>query len=70
MPYRPPLYGIFLGHIFCQYGGWGWSELFSLELAEEVLAKSSNRMILSAENLLTNVMGATAPSLTADAKKK
>ena len=29
MPYRPPLYGIFWGHIFCKYGGWGWSELFS-----------------------------------------
>ena len=29
MPYGPPLYGIFLGHIFCKYGGWGWSELFS-----------------------------------------
>ena len=30
MPYRPPLYGIFWGHIFCKYGGWGWSELFSV----------------------------------------
>ena len=31
MPYRPPLYGMFLGHIFfCKYGGWGWSELFSV----------------------------------------
>ena len=29
MPYRPPLYGIFWGHMFCKYGGWGWSELFS-----------------------------------------
>ena len=29
MPYGPPLYGIFWGHIFCKYGGWGWSELFS-----------------------------------------
>ena len=24
----PPLYGIYWGHIFCKYGGWGWSELF------------------------------------------
>ena len=22
------MYGILLGHIFCKYGGWGWSELF------------------------------------------
>ena len=29
MPYRPLLYGIVLEHIFCKYGGWGWSELFS-----------------------------------------
>ena len=29
MPDRPPLYDIFWGHIFCKYGGWGWSELFS-----------------------------------------
>ena len=29
MPYRPPLYGIFWAHIFCKYGGWGWSELCS-----------------------------------------
>ena len=30
MPYGPPpLYGIFWAHIFCKYGGWGWSELFS-----------------------------------------
>ena len=29
MPYGPPLYGIFLGHIFGKYGGWGWSELCS-----------------------------------------
>ena len=29
MPYGPPLYGIFWGHIFCKYWGWGWSELFS-----------------------------------------
>ena len=26
---RTPWYGIFWGHIFCKYGGWGWSELFS-----------------------------------------
>ena len=30
MPHRPPLYGIFWGHLFCKYGGWGWSELFSI----------------------------------------
>ena len=29
MPYGPPSYGIFWGHIFCKYGWWGWSELFS-----------------------------------------
>ena len=29
MPYRPPLYSIFWGHVFCKYGGWGWSEIFS-----------------------------------------
>ena len=23
MPYGPPLYGIYLGHIFCKYGGGG-----------------------------------------------
>ena len=28
-PYGPPLYGTFWGHIFCKYGGWGWSEIFS-----------------------------------------
>ena len=28
MPYGPPLYGIFWGHIFANIGGWGWSELF------------------------------------------
>ena len=26
---QTPLYGIFLGDIFCKHGGWGWSELFS-----------------------------------------
>ena len=30
MPYGPPLYDIFWGNIFCKYGGWGWSELFSI----------------------------------------
>ena len=30
------LYGIFWGHIFCKYGGWGWSELFS-KVRREVL---------------------------------
>ena len=29
MPYGPPLYGIFWGHLFYKYGGWGWSVLFS-----------------------------------------
>ena len=28
-PYDHPFYGIFWEHIFCSYGGWGWSELFS-----------------------------------------
>ena len=28
-PDNPSFYGIFWGHMFCQYGGWGWSELFS-----------------------------------------
>ena len=29
MPQGPPLDGIFLGHMFCKYPGWGWSELFA-----------------------------------------
>ena len=30
-PYHPSFYGIFWGHSFCLYGGWGWSELFSVQ---------------------------------------
>ena len=29
MPYGPPLSGIFWGHSYCKYVGWGWSEFFS-----------------------------------------
>ena len=36
MPYRLPLYGIFWAHIFCKYGGWGWSDLFSLTARQEI----------------------------------
>ena len=38
-PYDPSVYGIFWGHIFCQYGGWGWSELFSKTSIQPVLRR-------------------------------
>ena len=31
MPYGPPLYGIFWGHIFCEYGGGGGQNYFQIE---------------------------------------
>ena len=42
MPYRPPLYGIFWGHVFCKYGGWGWSELFPHQGQTQELSGTPN----------------------------
>ena len=36
MSYGPPWYGIFRGHVFYEFGGWGWSELFSSLPAKHV----------------------------------
>ena len=42
MPYGPPLYGIFWEHIFCKYGGWGWSEFFSFVAPEWFVSQNSS----------------------------
>ena len=45
MPYGPPLYGIFWGHIFCKYGGWGWSEWFSTITGNSEISRVSQLQV-------------------------